>query len=384
MPRTRNVQPRPEPAPESSGRSAVKLPLQDITDRFVTYSPVVDRLPIPRPRRRAKAPGGTFGERLAAAKTPAIPSSLPPSSPPSTSSGFPQAEYDHHVHPTSPQVPFSDREGHDSQFDLRNPDYDLAFGSVRAEEIESLDNSDPFGFFAVENKLKTLRAQKEDGKPRHRAAPSPQTDRVFSDEHQHLVTPPTPRKRHRKRRAIASPNVSSPDIFNVRTDSMPSTPSPSKPPSGKAKGMVVLIDEDNADSEAPKGESLETVTPTIASRRKPAKRACNGSTKEVESLDMFDGRRSLRRTAAVEETTRHARSGKGDHGAKSRKKGSAETGIKVPRQRTQGKGNVKSAGNTNVVDNDQRERWERERQERLEYFRKLQEYHVEKENVYVI
>ncbi|KAF5386118.1 hypothetical protein D9615_002329 [Tricholomella constricta] len=366
MPRTRNVQPRPEPTPGPSNNIIVKRPLQDITERFVLISPAVNRVPTPKPRRKVKAPGGIFGAKLRANEPSRIPSPLPPSSPPSVSSAFLLPVPDYHIR--SPFILASDGENLDSESENFEPDR-YRGGDEANAEVDILNNSDPFGFFAVEKNLKALRAQQEERRPRYRAAPPPHIDTLFKGEHP--VTPPTPRKRPSKRRAIASPNALR---QSPRTDSMPSTPSPSKPISNKGKGKAVEILD----------ETLEkiSVTPTVASRRRPAKRE---NSEEAGSVVSPVKRRSVRRAVTTTQMTRGAESGRVDKGTKPRTKRGAAfgTGASAARQRSRAKGKAKST-RSSVIDENQREKWERERQERLDYFRRLQDYQVEKENVYVV
>lgn len=175
MPRSRNVQPHPQLSPIPQTKTVVKRPLQDITDRFV---PAVQtsRPPTPKPR----ASEGTFGAKLRSVKPSGFPSSLPPSSPPSVSSAFVLPVPDHHTHPQSPSNHVSDVENVDPEFE---PEEDID------NELDTLDNSDPFGFFAVEQKLKSLRAHQHDRPPRYRALPPPQINTMISAEH--FITPAT-------------------------------------------------------------------------------------------------------------------------------------------------------------------------------------------------
>ncbi|GLB37338.1 hypothetical protein LshimejAT787_0403890 [Lyophyllum shimeji] len=380
MPRSRNAQPRaePKPQPARTAKHAMKRPLQDITDQFVPASPgVIARPPTPKPRRGVEPRGSTLGQRPGViAKAPVIPSSLPPSSPLSTSSGFPHAASSHYVQAMSPMPHATDEAKLDSQFDS---EHGLTIGGVNATEAENPDNSDPFGFLAVERKLKALRPRMQVRETRYPSVPPSQPEPKLEVEHlQPLIIPGTPHKRG-IRRAIASANLSSPDIYSGRTDSMPTTPSPSKPSSGIRKGKAVLQDEDDTDGDTAAG-SLErpSMTTTSATRRKPAKRA----RKDEESSGRTPRRRSLRRAAVAGKARKGREDGESNAGQK--RGATKKAGTKVARRKVQAKGKAKAAGNVNPVDDEQRQRWERERQERLDYFRKLQDYQMEKENVYVI
>ncbi|KAG5650997.1 hypothetical protein H0H81_010256 [Sphagnurus paluster] len=353
MRRTRNTQRAHQNAADVADQKLpVKLPLQDITRHFAaSNSPSVNR-PAPNlPRRKVKTPGGTFAEKLREAKPLAIQSPLPPSSPPSTSSVFPLHQ---NVHPKSPSIAAANL---DSDHDFEDLD------SNTHHRADSLNNSDPFGFFAVEKKLKTLRT--EEGKqPRYRAAPPPQIDTMF-----HLTTPPTPRKNRIKRSALASPTS---DISRAAS-STPSTPSPLKPISNKGKGKASPVETDIEDT--------QETTPTIAFRTRAAKRTRTDveETKEVDSPDP-PRKRPVRRATAVRASR--------DDSAKENKVKPRKKRTTVPRTtRTQSLSKAKAKQKTHIANEDEEDRHdklERERKDRIEYFKRLEDYRVEKENVYVI
>jgi hypothetical protein len=257
--------------PIRRARKEAKQPFQDITDQFTTVPdsqpPAFPSLniPTPKPKRKARTPGGTLGAKLRAVRTPAIPSSLPPSSPPSTSSRFPwgeeDPEQDENVQPPQHILTTDDPAEDDPltfEFDLPPDDNDNQGYIDEAPEewvqdeptLDAANMSDPFGFFAVEKKLKAHRAANPTTvRARYRTAPPPVIDTVPAEPvRDSLATPPTPHKRGDKRRAIASPNQSSAGFFNPNTSSMPSTPSPSKPASSKATGKA-RRGGDNSDSQ---------------------------------------------------------------------------------------------------------------------------------------
>lgn len=105
------------------------LPLQDITDRV---------LPNKRPRRGALR------------RTRTIPSSLPPSSPPSASSHSPEPKLDD-IFTNNDQL---------SSLPILSSDDELSRVTKKDDKLniiqsdENADTSDPFGFFALEKKLK--------------------------------------------------------------------------------------------------------------------------------------------------------------------------------------------------------------------------------------
>ncbi|KAG5646849.1 hypothetical protein DXG03_002226 [Asterophora parasitica] len=326
--RTRNASLSPQATPGPSDKIVTKRPLQDITDRFAI--PAVNRLPTTaKPRRKVKVPSAA---KLRAAKPHGLPSSLPPSSPPSTSSRLPIP--DHHDH-RSPSIAASDRENIGPQLENSEPAWSL--GGDGDAAVDAVNTSDPFGFFAVEKKLKTLRAKER--QPQYRAAPPPPISTMFA-----LAIPPTPRKTHRKRRAVTSPNS---DICSG-ADSMPSTPSPSKPINIKGNGFFV---RDVRRTDGAMDETLETVlaTPTIAGRRRPAKRAC----KEKNDMPPAKRRRLVRTAATTTRTTRGARSERENNETKRRATGAAasQTG---PTTRSQTKGKGKSTASS-AINDDQRE-----------------------------
>lgn len=294
MPRTRNV-PARSTFPESPLKDH-KRPLQDITERFVLNSPPVNTSS--KPRRKVKAPGGVLGAKLRAAKPP-IPSSLPPSSPPSASSHFPEPVPQHTYNNDQPMSSSGD-----SEFEL--PRFERAEHDFSGKSDPST-GSDPFGFFAVEKKLKAQRAQDENRPPRYRVAPPPLINTALGQEHP--ATPPTPRKRHRKRRAVASPALSGANVFSPKTDSLPSTPSPSKPSTRKGKEKAVNSDRSQDeiggdDLDAAAADSTPGRRPTkkprnsrivqdmntspVALRTRPVRRATT-TTKKAKKVDEDDG-----------------------------------------------------------------------------------------------
>lgn len=298
--------------PIRRARKEAKQPFQDITDQFTTLSDTLPttfpslNIPTPKPKRRVRAPGGTLGAKLRAARNPGpgIPSSLPPSSPPSASSRLPwdENEHDENAHPldilTSDNPADDELPNFEFQFDLENapegegddPIADAPEEWAQDEDEPALDPanmSDPFGFFAVEKQLKADRAANPATgtgatvRARYRGAPPPAIDTTVPDPpaREGLVTPPTPHKRVDKRRAVASPSQSSDGFFNPNTSSMPSTPSPAKPASSKIERRTVA--DGNASNSPGEGdETMEvepTVTKTRTSRRLAKKPRSSGS-----------------------------------------------------------------------------------------------------------
>ncbi|KAG6866684.1 hypothetical protein C0991_000794 [Blastosporella zonata] len=305
MRQTRKTQSRRAQESEPSKQSSIKQPLQDITDRFV-----------PLPVRHSRKP--------------AAPSSLPPSSPPSA-----------HTF---------------SELSINRITYDARHTDNLPDTIDAGDSthSDPFGFFAVENKLKSLRTQQD--KPRASRPPRIQTTRS------NLVSPPTPPKRRNKRRVNMSPDS--------EADSMPSSPSPRKPILIKGKERALSGDGHAVEGEA-KYENVETITliPRLDLRRRATKRACNSTTK-------LSGRSS-----SPEQTGLLAQDSRRSEIADVKKpRVTASTARSSMRQKRPGQRKAKPPS---TADHDLK-KWEQERQARLEYFKKLESYQVEKENIYVV
>lgn len=313
MPRTRNVASRPH---------TTKHPLQDITDRYVPIS-AVNRPPTPRPTGKAKIPA------IRAFGAPTL-SSLPPSSPPSASSTYPD--------PVAPALSAK----HSPQSDVENVPPEMILRSISPEAGSAHSPSsdrDPFGFFAVERKLKALRAQ-QDRQLQYRGVRPAQIDTVFKPD---IVTPPTPHKPHKKRQAIASPSGS-------RTNSLPSTPSPSKPISNKGKARATSEDADNGAGDC----SLETTSTTplaAAQRRRVVKRTRKEDGKE-EGTSLARKQSVLRATTIAKKTENGPN--KGDKLPR-KKRGKIPESNKVSRPKTQAKEKVKPIRNAAKIDYEQQE-----------------------------
>ncbi|KAJ7270115.1 hypothetical protein B0H12DRAFT_1229355 [Mycena haematopus] len=307
--------------PNPTSSITQKRPFQDITDRFIS----------PRPKRK---PGGALGEklRLRAAAEKVFPSSLPPSSPPlyqsSSSQWMPDRGVAREVHEDAAE-PY----GHEDFSSMLPSDED---GDPDAENRAPANLSDPFGFFAVERKLK---AAKRDIQPTVLRASRPAGDKERDDG---LVMPPTPHKPTIGKRGLS--DVSPPSA------SLSSTPSPVKGVINRDSAMntshellpVQADDDDAPRSKKPRKSSEEPL---------PLRRSTRGQSKLV-----------------------------------------VEKGIPKPKRvrKAPARAKPKSKGKKKAVDpadndlDDQHEKFEAERQARLEYFRKLEDYSFEKENVYVV
>ncbi|KAJ6631473.1 hypothetical protein B0H10DRAFT_2207126 [Mycena sp. CBHHK59/15] len=364
--------------------TASKRPFQDITDRFrIEPAPTP---PTTRPRRKPKTPGGALGEKLrlrgietTKSATNIFPSSLPPSSPPLYSSSSRDVPLD---------LNSEDEVIQEIQEDDDEPVYGRDdFGSILPSDDDADDDaenrapanlSDPFGFFAVERKLKT----KRDVLPLQPTVL--RTSRYVDDKERDdgRVMPSTPHKPK-----VGKPRVSThADVFSEATTSLPSTPSPTKQvqDSSRARGQESLeeadmeteVEERRAPRPRAKGKSRETEqNDEAAPRRKKARR----SDSPVNPRDLVLG---LEVVLPMRRSTR-ARSkaaSKDDSQPKTR----ARNAPAKAKPAAKGRGKKKANEDNEMDHDDDREKWEAERQARLEYFRKLDDYSFEKENVYVV
>ncbi|KAJ6497502.1 hypothetical protein C8R45DRAFT_1211381 [Mycena sanguinolenta] len=303
-----------------------KQPFQDITDRFIS----------PRPKRK---PGGTLGEklRLRAAAEKVFPSSLPPSSPPlyqsSSSQWMTDREVAHGTHEDAAE-PF----GHEDFGSMLPSDEE---GDPDAENRAPANLSDPFGFFAVERKLKAQRETQPAVTVTALRASRPTDDKERDDG---LIMPSTPHKPAIGKRALS-------DVVSPANTSLSASPSPVKAVRDRDSVMntsqeffAAQADDDDAPrkSKKPRKSSEEPL---------PLRRSTRGQTKVL-----------------------------------------VEKGIPKLKQRARkapakAKGKTKGKGKKAVEDDDPddlQEKFEAERLARLEYFRKLDDYSFEKENVYVV
>lgn len=318
---------------------------------------------------------------------PTAESSLPPSSPPSTSSHIPILIPNANDHP----YPYPEIQSLPSD---PNSDYEAAGGDG--------DPEDPFGFLALERKLKATRARatKTLIKADMGTVTPIQSDSSPNISPQQAFATPkplnplrTPRKRTRgKKRKLPSSSSSS-----FRSDSgagggesdvsgshMPSSPSPVKV---SHQGVDIEFE-----GSGKKGKGKETDARKRGRKKiKPtAEEATLDPQEIVKNLEALLPRRSTKGA--------HARTAK----VKGRKPGSAtmkttkDDTIKH-RNNKSGTGKAKVSKQRAAKDNgdgvdleggeeeeEEDEKQARERQARIEYFRKVDGYEVLKENVYVV
>ncbi|KAJ7807830.1 hypothetical protein B0H14DRAFT_3881740 [Mycena olivaceomarginata] len=325
--------------PNPTSSTSQKRPFQDITDRFIS----------PRPKRKPKLPGGAFGEKVRLRVTEAksvFPSSLPPSSPP-----FYQSSSSRHLSSEDAvakeihEEPF----GHEDFGSMLPSDEE---GDPDAENRAPAHLSDPFGFFAVERKLKAERQMQPPPLPAALRASRYTDDKERDDG---LVMPATPHKPSIGKRGLSSVSPASAGLSN--------TPSPVK-----AVG-VRHLDTMNMSHELLPVQAEDDDAPR---RSKRARR----SSSEPEPLPLRRSTRGQSKAVAEKEPSKPKK----------------QVVRKAPaKTKGKGKGKKKAAVEDNDLEDQEEARFfiqsaksEAERQARLEYFRKLDDYSFEKENVYVV
>ncbi|KAJ7594858.1 hypothetical protein C8J56DRAFT_1161390 [Mycena floridula] len=265
-----------------------KQPFQDITERVLAEL-------TPQPKRRVKRP-----------RPPS--SSLPPSSPEPARSSSSR----HYRRPTITSDVFQND-------DLASDDQTSPSWNANAP-IDFADRSDPFGFLAVEKKLKEERI--------HNPEPLPVIVR--------RPVPRTPSKSVVVKRLI--PEIPS-------DPSSPSSPSPIKPRPGKAARKEESIKQESDEEEdlPPRGKRKK------ATSREPLAR----------SLALLPKKPIRKSTRRAKEVIDEGRPGK------ARKR-------------------VQKVEESEDIDVDFDQKAHRERQVRLDYFKKLEGYSMAKENVYIV
>jgi len=293
----------------------------------------------------------------AAPKLNRMESSLPPSSPPSTSSQIPvAAPYDY------PEI---------------NP--------LTSDPIDAGPNAaeDPFGFLAVEEQLKAKR--------RTRALTAPWTVRVTSSDStdepadeslwQAFATPKpidslrTPRKRTnaRKRKLELSTPSSSPrvgsEVREGERNNLPSTPSPVK-----AKDRSVEVDRAQKD---PDNVAKRTGKEVVQRGRKKSKpNEADMNPKELaRNLEALLPRRPKPKTGFQRGRVRSKKVPiKSDDEGNTKQKGG--------KGKTQERGTAKDK--QDMEESDGEDEAERLRQIRIDYFKKVDGYEVQKEDIYIV
>ena len=396
-----------------------KFPLQDITSQFLPAPEAANRgeenepehaifqqaeqmvnLVSPLPLAQILAGGDVLGPAKSTSH-PAptyLDSPLPPSSPPSAISSSPQ--YPKILHNPNPSQ-LSPEHNFWNQFDDGHP---TSQGSPSV--ISS--SSDPFGFVALERKLKVERRaavpsplkrhHQEDESDeelglvlvadtssprlvRRLKRSSYQGDSPFPPaiyEHPNYATPPTPHKDKKRPRLSHEGDR----VFSPCSSSMPSTPSPSKPPVQKQAGREDTLKSNLKSNQEVEGNLGRTRNRTPRGIVKSEPSATSKVTKTPLELG-----KSLDDDAETEEERVDPKRAKVAKSKKNPKK-----------PRSAGTKNSKKEKNDDVdyeevcslpgsgysIKLSEYQKWERERQERAAYFKRLEGYQVEKEDVCVI
>ncbi|KAK0494962.1 hypothetical protein EDD18DRAFT_289204 [Armillaria luteobubalina] len=350
--RTRSI-PLQQPIDDPAGlkldsKSRKDQPLQNIGSNAV------------RPRRRARAPIGALGEKLKA-KARAL-SPLPPSSPTHSSSPTLEAGPQSDSLPVATSDDFHDFTAQDKHFgydDDQDKGTHLDFSPrcyaeqdvvFESSPVNRGTGSDPFGFFAVEQTLKANRQEQ------------PQTRPTLG-------------------RNARAPFTSMPQkLYSVASGSLPSTPSSAKPEasgihkrksSSDSDAEISRIQEDLMNDEHDEGSQGEGVRARRKQRQNKPRESIDADTLAREWKASLPKRRVRRQT---------------QHGQKEdpdKEEGDRKTRRRRTKPETKTKTRPKKEEHE-AVNVDVNEKFVEERKTRLEFFKKLQGYEMQKENVYII
>ncbi|KAF9479365.1 hypothetical protein BDN70DRAFT_993500 [Pholiota conissans] len=402
--------------PKASPLKRKKMPLQDITSQF---------LPAPEPANRGLEHQNLTEEELAIVHAepaniistlapteaplaaPKFTSPLPPSSPPSPLVSSPVHPLPHDLAKSLfPVDPASPIQSLPQTLEEVWQEIDTAQPATQSSPRSASTASDPFGFVALERKLRAERelvaaqhqdhdAAAEDDELGHvlvadTSSPRPvprlkrplfamapkdaeeDNNKTPSDSvlpsailpHVHYATPPSPHKDKKYRRLSHEGH----DIFSPCDSSVESSPSPTKGSARKRSFQDTREDPlDEFNDELERSRKFE-----------PEDHHAGKKTRRAESVDPEAVSRNLRtRIKKPEDVAEdHHSSPKRPHTkAKAPKKATSKARAAAKKEKTDASGDEE-------VDLD--EKWEKERQERIEYFDKLELYAVEEENVYVI
>ncbi|KAJ3824779.1 hypothetical protein F5880DRAFT_325234 [Lentinula raphanica] len=321
-----------------------------------------------RPRRKPKAPKGALALKLKAKAgrqqqqqqpVPARePSPLPPSSPFASSSqsiqDLPVATSDAHDQENGKRF-FEEAEAEEDH-DFESDCYGKPEEEVDAQEtVYSAPNSDPFGFFALEAKLKAERAQHP-------------TNPLRAPFTQPLKVPRSPHKsRIRKDLTTASRQKG---LANGDSPSLPSSPSPAKPRRATKRGLTQGTNSDETEKEHPESDKNTQDSDTPDDQpQKPPKPKVRGKGKQRQPMsDKSIDPEVLARDLKALLPKRASRKRRAD----------SESEESDPKPRRRSKRDRQGRKDAVVKEKDA------ELQKRIEYFKKLEGYKVAKENVYVI
>ncbi|KAH7876734.1 uncharacterized protein C8R40DRAFT_114318 [Lentinula edodes] len=310
-----------------------------------------------RPQRKPKVPKDALGARAKASlkqQSSRKSSPLPPSSPFATSSQIPDflpiatSEASEHL-----ETPFYEEVSVEEEHDFESDVYGMLEEPADVQySTYSARNSDPFGFFALEAKLKAQR--KEQSITTTSNAPYPQS----------WEPPHSPHKPRIRKRASGK---------NADSPSLPSSPSPAKPRRVTKQGLAKATNTDETKIQKALSDDEKDCLDVASQDYQPRKRM---KTKAVRRQGQRNGDKSvdperLARDLKVLLPKRSSRR----NGKRRSDSNSHEADAKRLRGTTRDKQNKSDTGD--------QER-DSERQKRLEYFKKLEDYKVAKENVYVI
>ncbi|KAK0226459.1 hypothetical protein IW262DRAFT_1457695 [Armillaria fumosa] len=310
------------------------------------------------PRRKGRAPIGALGEKLKA-KVRAL-SPLPPSSPARSSSPRLEAGPQSDSLPVATSDDFHDFTAQDKHFTYDEgqgqgnhldfsprcyTEHDVAFESSPANRGTG---SDPFGFFAVEQTLKAERQEQPQNRPtlgrNERASFTPIPQKLYSAASGSL--PSTPAKPEasgiRKRKSSSDSDA---EISRIQED---------------------LMNDD--DDEGSQGEE-------VRARRKQRQN------KPRESIDADKLAREWKASLPKRRVRRHTQRGQKEDPDK--EEGDRQTRRRRTKPETKTKTRLKKEEHE-AVNVDVNEKFVEERKTRLEFFKKLQGYEIQKENVYII
>ncbi|KAK1231654.1 hypothetical protein PQX77_005220 [Marasmius sp. AFHP31] len=384
MPRKRTAS---STAKLKKGATSAHRALQDITET-VLLDQHEDNLLKPdsdRPKRRAKVPTGALGQKLT---RPAPASSLPPSSPIASSTYLPIASSvvdggdDNAITPSQETQATSHgfwadevvEDNWKENIDFSSQCYDEN-GEFIAPQVEEeaeqvpLGDSDPFGFFAVEEKLKAERARRPPSAPK---GPSPSNPPSKPTLTQPVKPPRTPHKRRVGKRPLSA-SLSSRDSSPARSELLLSSPSPTKRLSERFNAQretELEIPEESAPVETDADDSPSKAT----GRRKRPRLSDSPVNPErlAKSLTSLLPKRRGRGKVYYEEED-----------------DDEEVEFHTRKRATRGRRKSKDAKDAKHQEEEEEEldldeRMAQERQARLAYFKKLQNYEVARENVYVV
>ncbi|TRM69037.1 hypothetical protein BD626DRAFT_624471 [Schizophyllum amplum] len=369
--------PRPS-TPKVSRAFTKREPLRDMVQR-PGQEPVEEQSSPTKKRRAARAPAAQLAQRIKARH--AVPSSLPPSSPPRPSSS--SQEHQRHGHE-------DDEPSIDIDAELRK-DFSSGDPDVDPEDIDRpAENSDPFGFFAVEKQLKDERNAGRAARP-HPLAP------------RRVQVRPTPARREppprTRRRHVLPADSSFMEDDSVDTPAVFSSPSPIK----RGKRPVPAQDDSEDDADAAAAILTEDVVQSDDEAHDSShdKRVVAENEEEENESPVRPRKTRVSRTRAVTKGVRRSTrkrvkedADEADDDDKPPKKRTAQrtiskkaSGAKKPATRTRSARTKAKEPESDGEDfglDEGKQKQEDERKARVAYWKKMADYTMEEENVYIV